>query len=72
MGDVLGELLNQLQDDVLDDVSQAFLAQFGERVGANMLLTVWLCAGGQFEGDLLLGGLAVDGHVEVGFWRVWL
>lgn len=72
MGDVLGELLNQFEDDVLDDVSQAFLAQFGEGVGANVLLAVWLCAGGQFEGDLLLGGLAVDGHVEVGLWRVWL
>ena len=72
MGDVLGELLNQFEDDVLDDVSQAFLAQFGERVEIVGLLAVWLCAGGQFEGDLLLGGLAVDGHVEVGFWRVWL
>lgn len=40
MGDVLGELLNQFEDDVFDDVSQAFLAQFGEGVGANVLLAV--------------------------------
>jgi hypothetical protein len=53
-------------------MGKAFFAQLNERVEIVGLLAVWLCAGGQFEGDLLLSGLAVDGHVEVGFWRVWL